>query len=203
MTSPSNPAEHQPVVAVLERYYTAILGPFEEAYRKNIVEQQQRARQQGNMNPQARPGMIGMPGQNMLPGGNPAAAGMMPQPGAAMDGSLPGQFQVPQLPFHPPNTMGAAAGMPTNGANHPTLNGGVPLAKIPSGGFPAIPGGAATGSADLEHDLESRKRKMQEAVESDAKRVRQKTGTYVHVNLTRVTSLITLQEARTYRTLAV
>ena len=42
MTSPSNPAEHQPVVAVLERYYTAILGPFEEAYRKNIVEQQLR-----------------------------------------------------------------------------------------------------------------------------------------------------------------
>ncbi|EJF66597.1 hypothetical protein DICSQDRAFT_46065 [Dichomitus squalens LYAD-421 SS1] len=176
MASPSNPAEHQSVVVVLERYYTAILGPFEEAYRKNIVEQQRRAQQQSNMNSQARPGMIGMPGQSMVPGGNPAAAGMMSQPNAAMDGTLPGQFQVPQLPFQPPNMTGAGVGMSPSGANHPALNGGVPLAKMPSGGFPAIPGGAPNGPADLDHDLDSRKRKMQENVESDAKRVRQKTG---------------------------
>ena len=116
---------------------------------------------QGNINPQACPGMIGMPGQNMLPGGSLAVAGMTPQPGAAMDGTLPSQFKVLQLSFHRPYTMGAAAGMPTNGANHPTLNGGVPMAKIPSGVCPAIHGGAATGSADLEYASESGQSKMQ------------------------------------------
>ena len=42
-----------------------------------------------------------------------------------------------------------------------------------------MPGGTPNGTADLEHDMENRKRKMQEAVESDAKRVRQKTGMFV------------------------
>ncbi|KAI1797771.1 hypothetical protein LXA43DRAFT_876851 [Ganoderma leucocontextum] len=174
ISSPNNIAEPQPLVAILERYYTALLGPFEEAYRKNMMEQQQRARQQGNMN--QRPGMVGIPGQNMsLPGGNPAAVGMIPPSNPPMDSPLSGQLQVPQMPFQPPNMMGAGGGMPANGANHPAMNG-VPMAKLASGGYPAIPGGTPNGTADLEHDMENRKRKMQEAVESDAKRVRQKTG---------------------------
>ena len=176
MSSPNN-IEPQPVVSVLERYYTALLGPFEEAYRKNLMEQQQRARQQGNMN--QRPGMVGIPGQNMsLPGGNPAAVGMKPPSTPAMDGSLPGQLHVLQMPFQPPNMMGVGGGTPTNGANHPALNG-VPMAKLASAAYPGIPGSASNGTTDLEHDMENRKRKMQEAAESDAKRVRQKTGMFM------------------------
>ena len=156
MTSPSNPAEHQPCLPS-SNDTTAILGPFQEAYSKNIA-QQLHAHHLGNINPQLRSGMIGMRGQNVVPGGNTAAADMMPKPGAAMDGSLRGQFQFPQLPFRQPYTMSAAAGMATNGANHPTLIGGLPVAKIPPGGFLGILGGAATGPADLEHDMESGKR---------------------------------------------
>lgn len=175
MSSPNN-IEPQPVVAILERYYTALIGPFEEAYRKNLMEQQQRARQQGSMN--QRPGMVGIPGQNIaLPGGSPAAVGMIAPPNPAMDGPLPGQLH-PQMPFQPPNMMGVGGGMSTNGASHPAMNG-VPMAKLAVGGYPAMPGGTPNGTADLEHDMENRKRKMQEAVESDAKRVRQKTGMFV------------------------
>ncbi len=175
MSSP-NSIDPQPVVAILERYYTALIGPFEEAYRKNLMEQQQRARQQGNMN--QRPGMVGIPGQNMpLPGGNPAAVAIPPS-NPALDGPLPGQLQVPQMPFQPPNMMGVGGGMATNGANHPAMNG-VPTAKLASGGYPGMPVGAPNGTADLEHDMENRKRKMQEAIESDAKRVRQKTGMFM------------------------
>ena len=63
--------------------------------------------------------------------------------------------------------------------------------------------GPEMAGLDGEAELELRKRKLRESEELDVKRVRQKTGTFVHVNLTRVTSLITIQEARTYRTLAV
>nr|VWO96783.1 ARID domain-containing protein [Ganoderma boninense] len=177
MSSP-NSIEPQLVVAILERYYTALIGPFEEAYRKNLMEQQQRARQQGNMN--QRPGMVGIPGQNItLPGGNPSAVGVMPPTNHAMDGPLHGQLHIPQMPFQPPNMMGVGGGMATNGANHPAMNG-APMAKLVSGGYPPMPGVGPNGTADIEHDMENRKRKMQEAVESDAKR-----------------------EAQTYQTLAV
>ncbi|KAI8995524.1 hypothetical protein BD414DRAFT_479785 [Trametes punicea] len=203
MPAPNNPAELQPTAAVLERYYNALLGPFEEAYRKNMMEHSQRAAiaagrmpgaQQGQMNPQARPGGLpGMPGQNALPagggsGGVAAGMNMMPQPsnaGQSMDGSISGQFRPAQAistPFQPPNSVAAGGSgmMPANGAPPPLpgINAnGMPVAKMQQGGFPAMPGSAGpNGSGDLEHDLESRKRKMQEAVESEAKRVRQKTG---------------------------
>ncbi|KAI0670013.1 hypothetical protein C8Q78DRAFT_992406 [Trametes maxima] len=163
---PSATGELQPTAAVLERYYTAILGSFEEAYRKNMMEHRSMAgrmpgAQPGQMNPQARPGgMAGMPGQNALPGGNPAGMGMMAQgnAGPTMDGPLPG------------------GGMPTNGVPHPAMNGnGMAMAKMAQGHFPGgIPG--QNGVVDMEHDLDSRKRKMQEAAESEAKRARQKTG---------------------------
>ncbi|KAI0639294.1 hypothetical protein C8Q77DRAFT_1046559 [Trametes polyzona] len=184
------PGEMQSTAMILERYYTALLGPFEEAYRKNMMESQRAAlagrmpgAQQGQMNPQARPGgMVGIPGHNSLPNGN---APMLPQANVAqsMDGALPGQFhpvQAAPMPFQQlqfPNPLASGGGMPANGTPHPAMNGnGIPMPKMHPGGFPAMPGGAQNGSVDLDHDLESRKRKMQEAVESDAKRVRQKTG---------------------------
>ena len=109
--------------------------------------------------------------------------GAMPQASASriMDGPLPGQFLPAQaMPLHPPNMMsGVGAGMPANGASHPTMNGAggsVPMPKMQPGAFPTMPGAPANGSGDLDHDLESRKRKIQEAVESDPKRARQKTG---------------------------
>ncbi|EIW64780.1 uncharacterized protein TRAVEDRAFT_33530 [Trametes versicolor FP-101664 SS1] len=185
--SPNNPVEPQPTAPIIERYYTALLGPFEEAYRKNMMEQSQRAAlagrmpggQPGQMNPQARQGgMPGMSGQNGLPNGGAPGMNMMPQGniGQSMDGPLPGQFHPTQampLPFQPPNPMALGGGMPANGASHPAMNGN--MGKMLPGGFPAMPGGQ-NGNVELEHDMESRKRKMQEAVESDAKRVRQKTG---------------------------
>ena len=56
MPSPGNPAEMKAVHEVLERYYMALLGPFEEAYRKNMMENQQRAIAAGRGLP-GRPGM--------------------------------------------------------------------------------------------------------------------------------------------------
>ena len=159
------------VASIVERYYSAILGPFEDAYRRNVMEQRSR------MNPHMRPSMPG-PGQNAMP------PGAMPQANASrlMDGPLPGQFLPAQAtPFHPPNAMsGVGAGMPVNGATHTAMNGAgpVPMPKMPPGGFPAMAGTAPNGPADLEHDLETRKRKMQEAAESDPKRARQKTGAF-------------------------
>ncbi|OSD03539.1 hypothetical protein PYCCODRAFT_1476932 [Trametes coccinea BRFM310] len=178
MPAPNNPAELQPTAAVLERYYTALLGPFEEAYRKNMMEQSQRAAlaagrmppgaSQGPMNPQSRPGaMPGMPGQNMMPQANTAQS---------MDGALPGQFhpaQAIQVPsFQPPNPMVVGNMMPSSGAPMPgmNMNGAGMKMQIPPG---AVQNG---GAGEMEHELESRKRKMQEAVESEAKRARQKTG---------------------------
>ncbi|KAI0374281.1 hypothetical protein BV20DRAFT_935514 [Pilatotrama ljubarskyi] len=189
MPSPSNPTELQPTAPVLERYYTALLGPFEEAYRKNVLEQRAAmtgrmpGAQQGQMNPQARPGgMLGVPGQNAMPGGSAPGMNMMSQAnaGPTMDGPLPGQFHPAQalpVPFPQPNSMATGGGLPTNGAPHPAMNGnGMGMAKMQQGGFPAMPGSVQNGSLDMEHEMESRKRKMQEAVESEAKRVRQKTG---------------------------
>ena len=50
------------------------------------------------------------------------------------------------------------------------MNGaGMPINKMQPGGLP-------NGTSDLEHDLESRKRKMQDVNDPEAKRVRQKTG---------------------------
>ncbi|KAI0361749.1 hypothetical protein OH77DRAFT_1492728 [Trametes cingulata] len=190
MPSLHNPAELQPTAAVLERYYTVLLGPFEEAYRKNMMEQRAAMANrmpggpQGPINPQARPGgMVGMPGQNGMPGGTSSAMNMMSQASAGpiLDGSLPGQFlpaqQAVPMPFHQPNPMATGGGLPTNGGPHPAMNGnGMAIPKMQQGGFPNMPGGVPNGSMDMEHELESRKRKMQEAVESEAKRVRQKTG---------------------------
>ncbi|KAH9857885.1 hypothetical protein C2E23DRAFT_718417 [Lenzites betulinus] len=191
MPSPNNPGEVQSTAAIVERYYTALLGPFEEAYRKNMMEQSQRAAlagrmsgaQQGPMSPQVRQGgMGGMPGQSPISNGGVPGMNMLPQGnvGPSMDGPLPGQFHPAQavpMPFQPPNAMALGGGLPANGATHPAMNGnGMPMAKLHPGGFPSIPGPVQNGSIELEHDMESRKRKMQEAVESDAKRVRQKTG---------------------------
>ncbi|KAI0757114.1 hypothetical protein C8Q80DRAFT_1265086 [Daedaleopsis nitida] len=141
MPAPNNPAEQQPLVSVLERYYSALLGPFEEAYRKNIEQQNQRAMAGRQLNAQTRNGMVG---------GNPVS-GMMPRPNGPpiMDNSIPG------------------AGLMPNGTG---VNGtGMPIHKMQPGGLP-------NGTTDLEHDLESRKRKMLEVNDPEAKRVRQKTG---------------------------
>ncbi|RDX55986.1 hypothetical protein OH76DRAFT_586460 [Lentinus brumalis] len=135
MPSPANPAETKPVHEVLERYYMALLGPFEEAYRKNMMENQQRAIAAGR----------GLPGRPGMVGGN-SAPGMMPRPNT-----------LPNINMDGPGVNGAI-----NGA-------GLSLNKMQSGGL-------SNGSGDLEHDMDSRKRKMAEVAESEAKRVRQKTG---------------------------
>ncbi|KAI0335418.1 hypothetical protein GY45DRAFT_1431031 [Cubamyces sp. BRFM 1775] len=195
---PNNVGEPQTIASVVERYYSAILGPFEDAYRKNVMEQQsQRAAlaarmpgpQQGPMNSPVRPGggMPGMPGQGSLPGLSAAGMNMMSQPNAGqpMDGgALPGQFHPAQAfaaPFqHPVNPMVPGGAMPANGGGPlpPQMNGnGMQMPKMPPGGFPAMPGPVPNGApGDVEHELDSRKRKMQEASESEAKRARQKTG---------------------------
>ena len=71
--------------------------------------------------------------------------------------------------LQPPNATRLGAAMSLNGV---PMNGatGMPMNKMQ-------PGGLMNGSAELDQDLESRKRKMQEVVESEAKRARQKTGT--------------------------
>ena len=152
------------VIHTLERYYNALLLPFEEAYRRNVLEQQ-RNRMHGGIRP---PNMQGPPA--MAPGAS-----------RMMDVPHPGQFPPVQATLRqPPNLLlsGAGPGMAAmNGAGHPTMNG-AGMSKMQPGGFPGMPGPASNGSADVDHDMESRKRKMQEAAESDPKRARQKTGMF-------------------------
>lgn len=107
--APSTASGEQPVAPVLERYYTAILGPFEEMYRKNAMEQAARASMaaQGRV-PQAGPqqmggqsgragSIMGMPGMNGMLGNNSAAMNMVPQmnPSPLPDNSLTGEY-MPQ-----------------------------------------------------------------------------------------------------------
>ncbi|KAI0094715.1 hypothetical protein BDY19DRAFT_914190 [Irpex rosettiformis] len=167
----------QSTAAALRHYYTNIIGPFEDAYRKNMVrEQQQRALQQGR------------------------TQGGMPIPGSAQPRSSIG----PMSGTFPPHTAGNAL-QPTdaplggiNGMQFPPSQGltQTPQGQLPIASMGGTPDIRALGSMDAttldgvnlpltasgsngtmsEVEVDGRKRKVEELDDPNTKRVRQKIG---------------------------
>lgn len=173
--SPSG--QMQSTASTLQHYYMQLLGPFEEAYRKNQMRDPQRM--QGRPQPgfpmpggaQGRPpSMGGMPGTFPPVGSLPATNGvngldMMGQP---MGG---GNLQVPDLPaggLNVPFATGQAQISQRHGSQPPIPNGLHPMTATAS--MSDLNG---AGSVDL--DMEGRKRKIEET--DEGKRARQKLGT--------------------------
>ncbi|KAL0951000.1 hypothetical protein HGRIS_007743 [Hohenbuehelia grisea] len=88
------------VAAMLAQYYTVLLYPFEDAYKKNIQDQQRKAaRQMGVQNPQHMSPMH--PNNAMSPRPNPPnMMGVMGQ-GGPQQSAANGRPQVPQSPQTP------------------------------------------------------------------------------------------------------
>lgn len=181
----------QATAAALRHYYNNIIGPFEEAYRKNMArEQQQRAHQgraQGGMpmagGGQGRPAMSGIAGTfppvGTLPAMNgsnnsgmmaqTAAANALQPPDASSLGGINGvqSFgsqalpQTQQISQLPPNGINGALDARSLGSMDGT---GIALSTTDSNG----------SVTDLDGD--GRKRKMDEGEEPGSKRARQRTG---------------------------
>ena len=186
----------QSTAVALRHYYNNIIGPFEDAYRKNMArEQQQRALQQGRA-------QGGMP----ISGGGPPRSSMGP-----MSGTFP---PVGTLPAMNGNTGSGMMGQHTAGnALQPTdtpLGGisGMQLpgsqgivqtpqsSQLPMNGMGGAPDMRALGSMDAtgldgmnspltafgshgtmsEVEVDGRKRKVEELDDPNSKRVRQKIG---------------------------
>ncbi|GJE86009.1 ARID/BRIGHT DNA binding domain-containing protein [Phanerochaete sordida] len=180
--SPSG--QMQSTASTLQHYYMQLLGPFEEAYRKNQMRDPQRM--QGRPQPgfpmpggaQGRPpSMGGMPGTFPPVGSLPATNGvngldMMGQP---MGG---GNLQVPDLPaggLNVPFATGQAQISQRHGSQPPIPNGLHPMTATAS--MSDLNG---AGSVDL--DMEGRKRKIEET--DEGKRARQKLGEATNVQPT-------------------
>ncbi|KAI0704912.1 hypothetical protein BC835DRAFT_1315745 [Cytidiella melzeri] len=178
----------QATAAALRHYYNAIIGPFEDLYRKDgPAREQQRALQQsripggmpmpGVSQPRTNmPGMSGpIPPVGTLPamGGN-TSSGMMGQPtaGSALqptDISLGGmQFsqglaQSSQGPLMPVNSAPDSRAL---GSMDATGTEGISIPMATSG---------SSGSVS-ESEADGRKRKVEELEERNGKRARQKIG---------------------------
>ncbi|KAF9569712.1 hypothetical protein CPC08DRAFT_701603 [Agrocybe pediades] len=162
------------VALMLSQFYNVILYPFEEIYKRNILEQQRKAQQPG----QQRPG--GMPGQQFA----------TPQNMNRVPPGMPNiQQQQPQQTMRPPNTnamMGQgihADGlnqypqMPNQSRSSSQIANQVPV--------PDIVGAIARQDADvlsqsveptlLDQDFQGIKRKHETFTEDTLKRARQKT----------------------------
>lgn len=158
------------VALVLAQIYMHILTPFEEAYRKNAQQQQQRIG--------ARPSNA----SQYPPGSGPSGtAGPTQQLSLGPSTGFPVGSQAHGLPGGPMGPMGQTGGG-TMGSQYPPqvnqLAQGVTGSSSPtlSGG---IPQSASTDSMTQEGgvDGEGRKRKSRDADEDDGKRTRIKTGT--------------------------
>jgi SWI/SNF chromatin-remodeling complex subunit SWI1 len=184
----------QPTALTLRYYYNNIIGPFEEAYRKNMAREQQRAlqnRAQGAMpmasGGQPRPGMGPVSGTFPPVGTLPAMSGssspgMMGQPtmGNALqptDASLGGINGMPFPPSQALNQTPQGAQLSVNGmTGTPDIRAlGSLDASMPDGVSMPMPGPVMNGSVpELEGD--GRKRKVEELEEVNGKRARQKLG---------------------------
>ncbi|KDQ63780.1 hypothetical protein JAAARDRAFT_29820 [Jaapia argillacea MUCL 33604] len=150
---PSQPA--QPVVPVLTQLYITLLAPFDDQYRRNMMNQQQKAmlaaqQAQGPQTPARQVGqMPGPPGMNLQqPPGRPQQPGFPGQAGQIPNGTMPnmnmmGMGMMAQQPgaavsnpIHIPPAPGApqfpgAQPMPSQ-TPHPPSNGhGVPADARP------------------------------------------------------------------------
>ncbi|KAI0348643.1 hypothetical protein BDW22DRAFT_1404472 [Trametopsis cervina] len=185
----------QSTAAALRHYYNSIIGPFEEAYRKNMREQQQRALQQGR--PQGGvPMSAGVPsrsGPNPMTGTFPpvgtlpamngnSSSGMLGQATAGnalqpTDTSLGGMNGVPFAASQGLAQTPHGSQLPTNGMSvAPDVRSLGPM-DIPSqdGSSIAV---TASGSNSSVPELEGdgRKRKVDELEDASGKRVRQRIG---------------------------
>ncbi|CAL1696053.1 unnamed protein product [Somion occarium] len=168
-----HPSGHQQsITQTLQNVYNMMIGPFEEAYRKNMVrEQQQRAAMM------ARAQSSGMP---MLGQGRPDGMPAFPPPMNAL-----------QRTGSNPNLSLGGVGMPMAGpSSQPDTLNNVGTGQFPpradpmasaglsgTAAFPNFPGSvSATGSDFDSQDPDGRKRKMRESEEADSKRARQKTN---------------------------
>ncbi|KAH9937577.1 uncharacterized protein B0H18DRAFT_1113394 [Fomitopsis serialis] len=177
------PQQHgQPVAPIVARYYMMIVGPFEEAYRRNMREQQMRAAAQQGPAADGLPGpsnMSTMPGMPADTSMNMGAMGPSMSSGSSqmLDSAAPNQISptnvshTPQLAQHSPVAgLNAAAGMSTSSSltQHMT--------RSTSSLGPSSIVGQELNGADADQEANSRKRKLGEAEDLDPKRVRQKTG---------------------------
>lgn len=155
----------QPVARVLQHYYQAILGSFEELYRKNVMDQQRKASQL-----RSTPGAGFDIPQGLSSSQQPdSGMGMMGQPQSPLVSST--SFALQPLPPSPHlQQPSATPNMPNNSLN---MNGIEGSPGPSSGGYP----GQASTSNILDHEQDglSNKRKL-ESEEPDIKRARQKTG---------------------------
>ncbi|EED79133.1 predicted protein [Postia placenta Mad-698-R] len=187
------PSGQQSVAVTLNRLFLHILAPFDEAYKRNVREQQARAGMR--MQPGVQQGMQGgaqgaggvpdvmsgpsqlnqaqsiagdtlnmnMPGMHQSMPNNPSQAF---DSAAAGLGGQTSQPHTPQMPQHSPtNSIGGALGMAASSLLSQQMHG------TPSAGSTSAqePNGA-------DADAEGRKRKMRQSEEFDPKRVRQRTG---------------------------
>lgn len=179
-----------------------IIGPFEEAYRKNMIreQQQQQQQQQRAMMARAQSNNMGFPPQmNQLQrtGSNPNIAlgvggvggvgvGGMPMAGPSTQPDPMGNMGAGQFP---PRTPSQTSFNNLNGSSDNGFGsvGADPMTPAPglagSTSFPnflasvSVPD-SASGSDFDPQDPEGRKRKLRESEEADVKRVRQKTSMY-------------------------
>lgn len=186
----------QATAVALRHYYNNIIGPFEDAYRKNMArEQQQRALQQGRA-------QGGMP----MPGGGPPRPSMGPMSGTfppvgtlpAMNGNSGSGMMVQPTAgnaLQPTDTpLGGISGMQFAGSQ------GLPQApqgsQLPVGGMNGTPDMRGLGSMDMTNldginlpmtasgstgpveivEADGRKRKVEDLEDLNMKRARQKIG---------------------------
>ncbi|EKM60949.1 uncharacterized protein PHACADRAFT_83217 [Phanerochaete carnosa HHB-10118-sp] len=192
----STNGQPQSTANTLQHYYMQLLGPFEEAYRKNQMRDQQRM--QGRAQPgfpmpvaaQARPpSMGGMPGTFPPVGTLPAMGGVngLDVMGQPMGG---GNLQVPDLPasgLNMPFATGQVQSPQRHGSQPPIPNGLNPMTATAS--MSDLNG---AGSVDL--DMEGRKRKIEET--DEGKRARQKIGEAANVQTGSVTTRTIRQPSR-------
>ena len=196
----------QDTAQYLQLIYNQMIGPFEEAYRKNMLrEQQQQQQQRAAMLGRAQPNNMQMPGfpQQMnlqRSGSNPnialaggvgggvgvggmAMAGPSTQPDPTMGNMGAGQF--PRTPSQ--SSFNGLNGSGDNGLGSigpDTMSATAGIAA--SASFPNFPASVSspdpnTGSDFDPQDPEGRKRKLRESEEADSKRVRQKTSAYFNL----------------------
>ncbi|KAG6842538.1 hypothetical protein C0991_000064 [Blastosporella zonata] len=155
-------SDNSGTVAVIKALYTKILYPFEQYYRSNLQDQQNRARQAG------RQGSAELMGHNRLSSGShpgqtqrgPPAQPTIVPPSPA-NGNLPYPLSSAQRPEStPPSEV-------TPGSSH-TLPADVPNDSQTAGFLP-------DGNV-LDQDIQGIKRKI-EHDDRDGKRARQKIGT--------------------------
>lgn len=164
----------------IARYYALLLSPFEEAYLTNLKEAQRHNAMQGRP-PQ---GFSGQP-NGMTGSGMPGT--QFPVQGSNVAGSHYQAQAIPQTPQLRSNSgmMGMMSSSHHGHSMSPPGSAAAGAAQNQLTSGPEVTGPSfPTGSTDLDMDMDSRKRKVNEFEELNSKRSRRKTGaSYIPVGL--------------------